>query len=193
MIVNVFGSMGSGKTTLVRKFLALYEHEKWPQLGGYVVSAQQQRFFVAGTYERVSGGVEGMKVKDIRTIVASAHQLGYHAIYEGVMASYGFGPCAEFHRAVAPGDSLFAFLHPPAEVCVARVLERRKARGADTVGFDPSRHVLVHHAYVGRQIERARAQREPHVVLDWQRPLDQLVEQLVRLFPKAPRRRQKAA
>lgn len=179
MIINIVGTMGAGKTTLVRRFMERYGPDEVRDptgrkvIGYWGCTAWQAGFFVVGNYERVSGGCDGMRTQDlVRERVRWAAERFDHVIFEGLTVTCCFGTYVDFLRKIAPGDHAFAFLHPPVEVCVERVLARRAARG-DHEPFNPE-GVHRHHRLVTRAIERARERGAPHVVLSWKRPLPQL-------------------
>jgi hypothetical protein len=181
MIINVVGTMGAGKTMLVRKFMAqgLVCPDLRPGVRacfGYccIVPPTCADHYVIGNYERVSGGCDGIRTQDeVRHRITRANQSWHHVLFEGMTVTTSVGSYFKFLGELAPGNHLFAFLHPPIEVCVERVLARRAARGADVKGFDPE-GVVRHHAFVTRAIERAKEFGAPYTLLNWKRALADL-------------------
>jgi hypothetical protein len=122
----------------------------------------------------VSGGCDGIRTQDeVHRRIRAVFGKWDHVLFEGMTVTTSVGTYFKFLRDLAPGDHLFAFLHPPVDVCVERVLGRRAARGADVTKFDPE-GVVRHHAFVTRAIERAKAFGAPYMVLSWKRPLADL-------------------
>lgn len=144
-VINIRGCNGSGKTTIVRRFL-----DRLPAvpLGGrpdrplgYAVTANawgiSAPVYVVGSYENACGGTDGIKTQDeIVDRVRRAHACG-HVLVEGLLMSKSSdgGTCAPALRELG---GIFAFLDTPWEVCLERVLGRRAAAGNDKP-FDPDK------------------------------------------------------
>lgn len=144
-IVNIRGCNGSGKTTIVRRFLdrlprrALGSDERRPL--GYEVDARgwgiARPVFVVGSYENTCGGTDGIKTQEeIAERTVKAHAYG-HVLVEGLLMSKSsagghVAPILKEHGAI------FAFLNTPWEVCLERVLARRLEAG-NTKPFDPDK------------------------------------------------------
>lgn len=144
-IVNIRGCNGSGKTTVVRRFL-----QRLPvtPLGGkpgrplgYRVDASSWGIstpvYVVGSYENTNGGADGIKTQEeIVDRVQKAHAHG-HVLVEGILMSKSSegGVCAPALREMG---AIFAFLDTPWETCLERVLARRLAAGNEKP-FDPEK------------------------------------------------------
>jgi hypothetical protein len=182
MIINIVGTMGAGKTTLVRKFMAqdelggalptfLDDDEKRQPYGYFVRSNRKDCdspafVIVVGNYEHAFGGCDDIRTqREVRGRISLAHAHVDHVLFEGIAVTRGVGTYFKFLRDLAPSDHLFAFLHPPVEVCVERVLADK--------GFDLE-GVVRHHAFVTRAIERARQFGAPYTLLNWKRALPDL-------------------
>lgn len=144
-IVNIRGCNGSGKTTIVRRFLDRLPREalggKPSRPMGYKVDASawgiQLPVFVVGSYENTCGGADGINTQEeIADRVVKAQGLG-HVLVEGLLMSKSsagghVAPILKDHGAI------FAFLDTPWDVCLARVLSRR-AEAGNTKPFDPDK------------------------------------------------------
>lgn len=144
-IVNVRGCNGSGKTTIVRRFLdrlpvtALGGKPGRP--AGYCVDASAwgvlTPVYIVGSYENTCGGTDGIKTQEeIVQRVQKAHAHG-HVLVEGLLMSKSSdgGLTAPALRDMG---AIFAFLDTPWATCLTRVLARRAAAGNDKP-FDPDK------------------------------------------------------
>ncbi len=144
-IVNIRGCNGSGKTTIVRRFLDKLPRQalggKPSRPAGYSLIGSawgiQLPIFVVGSYENACGGTDGISTQEEiadRTIKA----YGYgHVLVEGLLMSKSsanghVAPILKEHGAI------FGFLDTPWETCLERVLARRIAAGNDKP-FDPEK------------------------------------------------------
>lgn len=159
MIVNIRGCNGSGKTTIVRRFL-----DKLPTtpLGGkperplgYQVDATtwgiQRPIYVVGSYENTCGGTDGIKTQEeIVERVTKAHAHG-HVLVEGLLMSKSSdgGVTAPALRDMG---AIFAFLDTPWEICLERVLGRRAAAGNEKP-FDPNKTMRTAYEQCHRSYE----------------------------------------
>jgi len=144
-IVNIRGCNGSGKTTIVRRFLdRLHTVKLGPNQSkpwGYSVDASawgiQTPIMVIGSYENTCGGTDGISTQEeIADRVVRARDYG-HVLVEGLLMSKS---SAGGHVAPILKDygAIFGFLDTPWDVCLQRVLDRRKAAGNDKP-FDPEK------------------------------------------------------
>lgn len=134
MIVNIRGTHGSGKSTVVRRMMA--HHGAEPELGpkgrplGYVLRPRWlvRPLYVTGSYETACGGCDGIQpYAEIWPRVVRYAALG-HVLFEGALVSSSYGNIGRASEAY--GDEfVFAFLDTPLELCLERVAARRKARG----------------------------------------------------------------
>jgi thymidylate kinase len=144
-IVNIRGCNGSGKTTVVRRFLDRLPTTK---LGpnsskpwGYRVDASawgiSAPVMIIGSYENTCGGTDGISTQEeIAERTTLAHGYG-HVLVEGLLMSKSsagghVAPILKAHGAI------FGFLDTPWDVCLERVLGRRAAAGNDKP-FDPDK------------------------------------------------------
>lgn len=184
-VVNIRGCNGSGKTTIVRRFL---ERLPTTALGpradrplGYAVAANawgvNVPVYVVGSYENACGGTDGIKTQDeIVDRVRRAHACG-HVLVEGLLMSKSSdgGVTAPALRELG---GIFAFLDTPWEVCIDRVLARRAAAGNDKP-FNPDKTMRSAYEQCHRSAELLTAAGGYDVRwLFWQDPVTRVVEWL---------------
>jgi hypothetical protein len=142
-IVNIRGTSGSGKTTVVNRVMELLrEREKvekdtllWLEMGGKqrVVGHRIGPVFVAGRYSTTCGGCDTMSWKgaadDVCALVLAQAAQG-PVVFEGLMVSgWGTGRLKDLWEAA--GRNLHVIqLTTPLEDCLASVQARRAARAA---------------------------------------------------------------
>lgn len=184
-IVNIRGCNGSGKTTIVRRFLDKLPNQslggKPGRPAGYVVDASswgiQKSVFVVGSYENACGGADGINTQEeIADRVLKAHPLG-HVLVEGLLMSK-----SSDKGHVAPilkdNGAIFAFLDTPWDTCLERVLARRKAAGNDKP-FDPDKTMRSAYEQCHRSHELLTIAGGYDVRwLDWQDPVSGVVNYL---------------
>jgi hypothetical protein len=184
-IVNIRGCNGSGKTTIVRRFLDKLSNEplggKPGRPAGYKVDASPWGInipvFVIGSYENTCGGTDGINTQEEiaeRVVKAIGHG---HVLVEGLLMSKS---SAKGH--VAPilkeHGAIFAFLDTPWNVCLERVLARREAAGNDK-SFDPDKTMRSAYDQCHRSYELLTEAGGYDVRwLDWQDPITGVVNYL---------------
>jgi hypothetical protein len=100
-----------------------------------------------------------------------------HVLFESIIVTTCFGSYIHLLADHAPKHHMFAFLHPPLEVFIARVRERRAARGVGGKPWDPRTVIAKHHG-VDSAIARAHRLGVPHVILNWRSPMKGLLRTL---------------
>lgn len=153
-IIKLGGVNGSGKTTVARAIIKAAHalpaqwagNKKTPNM--YVGDYQGHEVLVLGSYETACGGMDTISDKDERLAMvkwaAESAAKGGIVFFEGLITgkTYGaLGALSEEHYAKG-WPWLYAFMETPFDVCVERVLARRKA--AERVEdpdkpFDPER------------------------------------------------------
>jgi len=184
-IVNIRGCNGSGKTTIVRRFLDRLPNEplggKPGRPAGYKVDASSWGInipvFVIGSYENTCGGTDGINTQEEiaeRVVKAVGHG---HVLVEGLLMSKSsdkghVAPILKEHGAI------FAFLDTPWDVCLERVLARRVAAGNDKP-FDPDKTMRSAYDQCHRSYELL-TEAGGYAVrwLDWQDPITGVVNYL---------------
>lgn len=134
MIINIRGSHGSGKSTLIHQLLKKYPHEllevsKRGRPEGYrvIVEGVARPLFVVGPYATTCGGCDAIQPYDtIWPRVLRYAKLG-HVIFEGALISVSIGSIGE--AMAKRKDCVVAYLDTPAAVCIDRIAKRRAASG----------------------------------------------------------------
>lgn len=163
-VISVRGTHGSGKSTLVRRVLGLYGEAARPVLIygrtrpiAYRCAETETLLpcFVPGHYETPTGGCD--TVSDIATIfdlVKTAADGGVLVVFEGIVAQHSASRLIELSRL---HSVRVLVLSTPSEDCVAAVRDRRAARGADVMEFDP-KNVLKEYKSVLSSTKRLRSE-----------------------------------
>lgn len=140
MIINIRGTHGSGKSTIVKRFLDKFEPEelgdnpKKPE--GYELDLGLNRnLLVVGSYKTACGGCDGIQpYADIWPRVLDYSNYG-HVLFEGALVSSSYGNIGRASEQFG-NEFVFAFLDTPLDVCLERIVERRRKRG-NTKPLDP--------------------------------------------------------
>jgi hypothetical protein len=149
-VINVRGTSGSGKTTVIRGVMGagvttklFGEPEPDGSLFGktpttpeaYRVEPQHQPpdgrpFFVIGSYEAVCGGCDAIHTQDEICARVRRYAAQGHVLMEGLLMSHLFSRYAALDRELQPTPYIWAFLDTPLELCIERVEKRRRERFA---------------------------------------------------------------
>ena len=138
IILRVAGTFGSGKTTAVRQFINTYPSEILKtnnKIAGYRLNLSEAGIFVPlyviGKYDNVCGGTDSINTQaEIADRIMRAHQYG-HVLYEGALVSAS-GLAGQVTQTIHPTEcDVYAFLDTPKELCIERVIARRKSAGND--------------------------------------------------------------
>lgn len=145
LIINLRGTSGSGKTTVVRKLMETAPSQPVVRSGKVIGMTTapsrhwRQPLFFIGRYNNVCGGMDTVPTQaDCATEVHRLYDHG-HVVCEGLLAS-GVGPKATLPAAciaAAGPNAWFLCLDTPLEVCLERVQRRRDERGDDRP-FNPA-------------------------------------------------------
>lgn len=148
MIINIKGTSGSGKSTIVRKIMDLYKGQKIPykeagrrQPIGYVLYRSEAQhsgkpLAVVGHYETACGGCDTINKMDrIYELVRQAHQNGYDVLFEGLLLSAEFQRTYKLHADELP--LLVLGMDIPLDVCIESVNKRRWAKNPDKPPVNP--------------------------------------------------------
>lgn len=177
MIINIRGTHGSGKSTLVRSLLDRYGasvdgSEKKPLGYRFQPEWLSKPVYVVGFYRTACGGCDLIHPYDrIWPRVAHYAELG-HVIFEGALISGNYGSIGRASERY--GDQfVFAFMTTPLEVCIERVRRRRLAKG-DTRPFNTKNTESKFNA-IRSLIVKIRAMGRRVAMLDYRRPIPQLL------------------
>lgn len=145
MIVNVRGTGGSGKSTVVKRIMELYS-DKTPVL----VDGRKQPYYyyltdddtrrslvVPGHYEIPTGGCDTIKtVDEVYAILDKAVESKRDAIFEGIIAQDDVTRAVNFANRIGRENFLVIVLSTPLDACIAAINDRRAAKG-NTEPVDP--------------------------------------------------------
>jgi predicted kinase len=152
MIINIRGTSGSGKSTVVRGLMAKFPvinkmgDSKKPEGyeclnsihpdGAFTVSSERRALYVVGRYESVCGGCDTIRTPDeianrIRNYIANAplRASQFDLVFEGLLISRTFDRYRLLALEFAPQKYVWAFLDTPLEICLERVAQRRAEKG----------------------------------------------------------------
>jgi hypothetical protein len=167
MIINITGTSGSGKSTIVRDVMKRYsivqpEHtEGRRQPISYYCEKDEfnKGLVVIGHYETPCGGCDTIKTPDeVQRQIIGAHEMGCHVLYEGIIIQDDTKRRIALHKAGYPFAVIL--LTTTLDVCLAGIQARRDARG-DARPLDPSNT----QERMERQITRARKLRAAGVTV----------------------------
>lgn len=138
-IINIRGTSGSGKSTIVHSYLL--ENEKYkdpvygtlgpwkkPKIIGYLVSKPGRTpTFVMGRYETACGGCDSLSYKgahdDMEELVRTYAHEGLNVVYEGLVVSSTIGRWMRLSKEF-PTKFVFAYMDTPLEECYNRIVAR---------------------------------------------------------------------
>lgn len=140
--VNIRGTGGSGKSTLVRRVMELYASKAPVYRDGrrqpiyYQLTGGRNNLLVPGHYETACGGCDTIKTVD--EVYALIDSTSSDVLYEGIIAQDDVTRAVAFSKRVGvDGGSLVVIrLNTPIEVCLDRIRGRR-AEAAKAKGKDP--------------------------------------------------------
>lgn len=144
-VLDVRGTHGSGKSTLVRKILETYEAKAVTENGehlGYYAAAIDCG--VIARYTETGGGCDGIKTADeVVRRVKLFHSRYRTTVFEGVLVSHTFSRYARLADELGRENYWFLFLNTPLETCISRVERRRRAKG-NLKSLDPKNVIKDH-------------------------------------------------
>ena len=159
MIINIRGTHGSGKSTLVAGLLASHPHVplgegKRPE--GYKVTAAglKRPVYVVGPYTTACGGCDAVQPYDLIWPRVEEYAKKGHVLFEGALVSSSVGNIGRAMAARRQKDCVVCFLDTPVEECLVRIQRRRAARG-DERPLNPANTVSKH-----QSVERSRPKME---------------------------------
>jgi thymidylate kinase len=138
MIVNVRGTGGSGKSTVIRRVMERLLELDWVKESVFIDGRRQPygyKFtkvghvpvYVPGHYETACGGCDTItKVQDVFDVVRAHAGNGEHVLFEGIISQDDTTRTIELKRNF---PLLIVFLTTPLEDCLAGIQKRRDERG----------------------------------------------------------------
>jgi hypothetical protein len=180
LVVNIRGTNGSGKSHLVHKLLEEHElvalvNEKG-KLAAYKLRMEPP-IYIIGKYTTPNGGCDTFKggAAEAEQYVEHLSNKG-HVVFEGLLISGIAGRWIDLARRLPDSTFVFLELDTPVEKCIARVRDRRKARG-DVRPFDPSNLIAKFKSVRGSRALLAKAGLDVRVI-DHERAYDYVKELL---------------
>jgi hypothetical protein len=149
MLINIRGTHGSGKSTIVRSLL--HAGDARPLYGAlkrrpeaYEVTLAGKPAYIIGPYETPCGGADC--IQPYRFIVPLIMKYGAvgHVIFEGALVSSCWGIVGRLIERWGR-EAIIAFLDTPVSECVRRVEARRAQRG-DGRALNPANLIQKHDA-----------------------------------------------
>ena len=156
MIINLRGTSGSGKSTVVLELMRLFAPVEIIERVGEGVRARPLVYrihgcapplYVFGSYESVCGGCD--VIDDYAAVVpqlVDKYLSQGHVLFEGLLVSGTFGAIGVHLQRLAAGghEVVVAFLDTPLGVCLDRVEFRRAQRGVQKA-FNPVNTIKKFH------------------------------------------------
>lgn len=178
MIIDIRGTHGSGKSTVVHSILGEHLHvpiEDSQGHVGYFVSSLN--LSILGKYATDCGGCDGIKTADeVCRRVRMLHDEGKtNVMLEGILVSHTFQRYHDLANEL--GDYRFFFLNTPLKTCIARVKGRRLRKG-NTKPFNPKNLIHDWHQIWERTQDKMREAGHNVQILDWKNPMPQILEEL---------------
>jgi len=189
LIINVRGTNGSGKTTIVRTILGdhanveilfypLSFEKRWSKKReekplGYICTGHDGRkLFVVGHYEQrmtVNGGIDTipLQLQDIYDLIETHHSIGQNILYEGKNFSESIGQLMEWHQNGI--DARAVFINHPVEACIASVRQRGHNIDEQTIYqlHDKSEHEAAQLAAAGIRSAAASRAEALDLIREW--------------------------
>jgi cytidylate kinase len=151
MVINVRGTSGSGKSTIVRGIMEKgivvpIGAEKRPD--GYIVQilGRERNLYVVGPYLTACGGCDAIATQDEICDRIRAYATLGDVLLEGLLMANIFGRYAAIDRELNEKGvhCIWGFLDTPLEVCIERVKGRRAERGKNLNEFNPENTTRKH-------------------------------------------------
>lgn len=131
MIIQICGTNGSGKSTIVDKVMAAaadvqaVDDDDTGKIRGYEMAVSGQPLIVVGKYHKITArGCDAIKDRDYNLeTVRKSHLAGYHVLFEGIrMMSHTRG--IDFFRGLGYQNVTLLLLDTPVETCISEILAR---------------------------------------------------------------------
>ena len=154
MIINIRGTSGTGKSTLVETLMKKYppkstkedfvlkKREAWDpskkkKIVGYTLKTD---IHVVGRYETKCGGCDTIKTQDqVMELVIDAYAKHRHVIFEGLLTCNSYGRWKELADRT---PFMFLFLNTSIEICLQAVVKRRILRGKTPEQAEPDERTI---------------------------------------------------
>lgn len=180
MIISIRGTHGSGKSTIIKSLLNEYHAKEivdstTDKVLGYEfnISWLDRPIRVIGAYKTACGGCDAVQPYGLIWPRINDYAQTSHVLFEGALISSSYGNIGRSSE-IYGDEMVFAFLDTPVETCIARLVQRRTARG-ETKPLNPS-NTISKHKNVVRSIGVIRDQWKRRVViLNHKKPITQIL------------------
>lgn len=176
MIINIRGTHGSGKSTIVKELLNRYDAE--PLMGqgkrpeGYRMLTPFGVLLVVGHYETQCGGCDAIQPYALIWPRVVEYASRGHVVFEGALVSSSYGNIGRDSEVY--GDQfVFAFLDTPLDVCLKRIRARRAAKGNEKP-LDP-KNTRVKFDNIQKSLVKIQAMNRRVIILEYVKPIPQLL------------------
>lgn len=150
LAINIRGTGGSGKSTLVKRIMELHKGSSPQLVDGrkrpigtfHWITKEGQSMglpvdlFVPGHYETACGGCDTIKTPEqVYELVRENTRQSINVLYEGIMVMDDVTRAVALDKqlrdptGIASGQLYVIWLNTPIEVCLAAIRDRRAARG----------------------------------------------------------------
>lgn len=135
MIINIRGTHGAGKTTVVRETMRQYANQSPMHLSGrtrpvgYLLEHSPiglRDVFVTGSYENATGGCDTISKIEVIFDQIKRQAAERDVLFEGILAQHSLPRLVEASKIT---ETHVIVLDTPLEVCIASVQARRNERG----------------------------------------------------------------
>ena len=166
-VINIRGTNGSGKSTIVMKLLKKFGAEpivKDGKVRAYKIN-KKTPIYVLGRYETPTGGCDTIRTQDevsngVRELM---DKMDGDVIFEGLLISGMHSRWVELAHSRPNSHFIFAVLDTPLKKCIKRVLKRRKEKG-NKKPFNPKTLIAKHKAVQSSAIALKKAKLDVRVL-----------------------------
>lgn len=137
MIINIAGTSGSGKSTIVRSIIEaadkVKEHSEGKKILGYTCFGLGSKpLFIVGPYNKPSGGADNIQpLSEVFEQVLIAYTVENNVLFEGLLVSRSKGRLLELWKSINCRDFYIHQLTTSLDDCIHSINLRRQARGND--------------------------------------------------------------
>jgi len=181
MIINIRGTNGSGKSTVVFNLMEKYGYgfqysrSNKKKAEATLIDAPYGFIYAIGQYKTQCGGCDGVKTQDEVCRLVKKYSKKGHVIFEGVIVATCYRRYRDLLR--KSGDYRMCFIDTPLRTCISNIKKRRLKKG-NTKLFNPEGATNKFHQ-IRRDLERAKNDVMNYRVLNYKQATEQ-VEWLLR-------------
>lgn len=176
MIINIRGTSGSGKSTIVYNLMDIWPWKPCVQPGSKKWSAVQIDsphgiIYAIGSYQTQCGGCDGVPTQDEVCRRVRYYAKRGHVLFEGLIVTSCYARYRDLMDEL--GDYKMCFLNTPLRTCISRVKKRRKKKG-NNKPFNPANTEAKFHQ-TRRTIERAEEDNVDYQILDYKHATEEVI------------------